>query len=148
METILLILVCLSSIALGLNNNGGAVVKENSYFRCPASPPSGNASVTVNTRSALECVARCSQSERCHGVAVCPEGGAVGDGCGRGQVVCEMSDVPMGQCPELGNASEADCYYMLKVRCHVSVVACYPVSKKTILDLSPMRDKANKHVLK
>ncbi|XP_070178532.1 fibrinogen beta chain-like [Littorina saxatilis] len=67
--------------------------RHDSYVRCPtASNTIGQGSDIFTGRSEFQCVARCSQSEDCSGVTVCPEGEP-------DTVTCEMrNDMSLGQC--------------------------------------------------
>ncbi|XP_070193798.1 fibrinogen-like protein 1 [Littorina saxatilis] len=63
-------------------------------------------------RSLLQCVMRCSQSDRCSGVTVCPSGET-------GHVRCQLRSNDTTRAPCLQGQTHNSCHLVYRVKCHM-----------------------------
>ena len=81
------------------------------FARCPrGAAHSGQVLTTINGRSPLDCMSRCSEWTGCEAINVCP------DGVSSRRAVCTLLDSGghVG-CDQLTNASSPSCFFARKV---------------------------------
>ena len=80
------------------------------YTKCPKGFETEHAVYSAPGRSPLDCIQRCSQTNGCSGVNICPTGL-------HREVVCGLTEVVQpGRCAKLPAAASPSCYYAQKVR--------------------------------
>ena len=85
------------------------------YTKCPKGFETEHAVYSAPGRSPLDCIQRCSQTNGCSGVNICPTGL-------HRKVVCGLAEVVQpGICAKLSAAASPSCYYAQKVQMSIDI---------------------------